>query len=423
MSQYDVLFSRTFNPRTETFGDFLTKILNPKNRLPVDEYRVSYETEPFVLRKAKRGSGEKDVTARQEHVETGPLTIQVSDLIIPGSGKHYTFLGYPLTRDENELPIVLSTETEPEIVTSTNLDDPDYISGEVYREILVSVNDTVIGHFIENKDFPDENDPNFQKVAEWIGDKIIPYLVSINEALSSLSIAENMLPNDSLIKNIPRSRAGRLALLNKLKGLEWAKSPDAKYFGDSLKDIAHTVKIEAFSKSYKETPNEIELREAEEVFRREFKDAGKGAGYSEEELEKQQEAEDYFASRREQLRHYQEAGQTTYEEYMRNYGKKIEQNLYEGLLEGMGDLDSVPYGENDPVPTELALRRQAQDQAQYGIDQIRKRRLPGDKEEERDEKRLKAEARMALMETKGDVRAAARLIRKWRASVGQKPFE
>ena len=89
----------------------------------------------------------------------------------------------------------------------------------------------------------------------------------------------------------------------------------------------------------------------------------------------------------------------------------------------MGDLDSVPYGENDPVPTELALRRQAQDQAQYGIDQIRKRRLPGDKEEERDEKRLKAEARMALMETKGDVRAAARLIRKWRASVGQKPFE
>ena len=37
----EVLFRRTLSPQEENFGSFLNKILNLRNRLPVDKYRVS----------------------------------------------------------------------------------------------------------------------------------------------------------------------------------------------------------------------------------------------------------------------------------------------------------------------------------------------------------------------------------------------
>ena len=417
MSEYDVLFTRYFKPRFETFGTFLTEILNLKNRLPVYKYRVSYETEPFVLREGQEDKNEEDVTIRQERVETGPIRIEVSDLIIPGDSAEYPnkipgrlsgqipVLGIPLTRDSNGFPNVLSTEQSPKIATS------GYITGEVYREILVSVNDTVIGHFMIAKDFPDDTDPVFEKVAQWLRGTT-PF-VAIDEALSTLSIAKNLLSGETLKENIPHSRPGRLKLLEKLSGLEFASYPDPEDGGGFPKEVPFKLKIEALSKSYKETPNEIELREEEEKFISGITEAGKGAGLSQEELEKGLE-EDYFATRREQLREFQEAGQTTYEEYMDKYQKKIEREYYEDLRDGLPDI--VPYGQVNSLPTDREIRQQAQEASDFAIDQMRKRRLPGDEEREPDKKRLKAEARMALMETKGDVHAAVRLIRKWRGS-------
>lgn len=417
----DVLFSRTFLPRRETFGSFLKKILNLQNRLPVDKYRVSYETDPFVLRKGLEDKYEEGVTIRQKHVETGPLTIQVSDLIIPNDTLYGSraWIGDPLTTDENGYNVVLSAFGRPEVEEES--DGERTIYGEAYREILVSVNDTVIGHFMAETGFPDSTSPAFEDIVNWIRGGFGRFKET-DEALSTLSIAEELLPTESLNRNIPRSRSDRQALLEQLKGLEYARYPDEEDGADPPTDIPFSVKIEALSTSNKEHPNAKELREEEEDFKRGLIDAGKGAGYSSEEIERQYEEGDFFATRRELLRERQEAGQTTYEEYMRNYQKVIEQDVYEDLREGFKDNDPTMVG---AVPTDSAFRTSAREQAEIAIDQIRKRRLPdlpGDSEEEEspDEKRLRAEARMALMETKGDVRAAARLIKKWRASMGRK---